>query len=300
MGRWLMGLADKCSSMAKLLSVNVSGLGNKGWNSAGCQYSVGEWEIPVLMVEFSDATFSEKTTEELVQNYLTQEGFQYIQPSTQQPVGVGSIRDYFVAQSQGMFKPNFKLLGKVKVDKSYRYYGKNDPKNNDNSDIHAIELAGDAMRAALKQIPGVDFKKYNISKKDDLHKDGIPLLCMLYAGEAESNHSNPEEPDFQPDLIWPHQDILPDSIRTIKDVDVTLNGYFVGNELDQHKELAGIGVFVHELGHALGLPDWYCTDGKYSGDDAFGGWSVITAILTTPNISLSRRAIPQHGIRKKR
>ncbi|MBQ6202235.1 MAG: hypothetical protein IJK50_12520 [Prevotella sp.] len=29
----------------------------------------------------------------------------------------GSIRDYFVAQSQGKFKPNFKLLGKVKVNK---------------------------------------------------------------------------------------------------------------------------------------------------------------------------------------
>ena len=28
-----------------------------------------------------------------------------------------------------------------------------------------------------------------------LHQDGIPLLCMLYAGEAESNHGNPETPE---------------------------------------------------------------------------------------------------------
>ena len=253
----------------------VSGLGYKGRSSQGCQYSIGEWEIPVLMVEFSDMTFSEQTTQELVQNYLTQEGFQYDSPSAKKKVGVGSIRDYFVAQSQGMFKPNFKLLGKVKVDKSYKYYGQNDPQDNNNSDVHAQELAGDAMRAALKQIPGVDFKKYNIKAKDNLHQDGIPLLCMLYAGEAESNHGNPEKPDFQPDLIWPHQLEMPNEVRTIKDVDVTLNAYFLGNELSDLKELAGISVFVHELGHALGLPDWYCTDGKYSADDAFGAWSVM-------------------------
>lgn len=98
---------------------------------------------------------------------------------------------------------------------------------------------------------------------------------MLYAGEAESNHSNSELPDYQPDLIWPHQNDLPAAERSIKDVGVELTAYFLGNELTIKKKLAGIGVFVHELGHALGLPDWYCTNNSYGGDDAFGCWSVM-------------------------
>ena len=41
------------------------------------------------------------------------------------------------------------------------------------------------------------------------------------------------------------------------------------------EQLAGIGIFCHELGHALGLPDWYCTNRSYSGDNPFGLWSIM-------------------------
>ena len=37
----------------------------------------------------------------------------------------------------------------------------------------------------------------------------------------------------------------------------------------------GLAVFCHEFGHALGLPDFYCTDYSYSNDDAFSNWSIM-------------------------
>ena len=40
----------------------VSGLGYPGWNSGGAMPSNGEWDIPVLMVEFSDAKFKPQHT----------------------------------------------------------------------------------------------------------------------------------------------------------------------------------------------------------------------------------------------
>jgi hypothetical protein len=81
--------------------------------------------------------------------------------------------------------------------------------------------------------------------------------------------------------------------RTVKLSDtetVTLNSYFVGQELTDYitstgvtvEGLAGIGIMVHELGHALGLPDWYATRNDpetglepktYANN--FGDWSVM-------------------------
>ena len=56
------------------------------------------------------------------------------------------------------------------------------------------------------------------------------------------------------------------------------SSYFVGNELYGTKEQylpMGIGVLVHEFGHAMGLPDFYDPTYSYQGDSAFGYWSVM-------------------------
>lgn len=250
------------------------GMGYPGRNSWGNMPSNGEWDIPVLMVEFTDAKFKPEHTEELINDYLVKENFYYSKNSNSR----GSIRDYFVVQSQGKFKPNFKLLGKVTIDKPYAYYGADDTQDPTYRDVHCSELAGDAMRAAVQQLQDVDFKQFSKPAPDKWHKDGIPLICMLYPGHPQS--ANPEKTD----LIWPHE----------LDVDITVDGihlssYFVGNELAERakydettgevlsteEQLEGIGTFCHELGHALGLPDWYCTNDSYKGDDAFGNWSIM-------------------------
>ena len=151
----------------------TNGMGHPGWNSWGALPSNGEWDIPVLMVEFTDVKFREQHTQELINDYLVKEGFQYCKA----PRSCGSIRDYFVAQSQGKFKPNFKLLGKVTVDKPHDYYGANDPETN-KIDIKCRELPGDAMRAAKEQL-GTDFTPFSKPAPDTWRKDGIPLLCCF-------------------------------------------------------------------------------------------------------------------------
>ena len=255
------------ASRRSLGACTTDGMGQPGKNSWGAMPSNGEWDIPVLMVEFTDVKFKDQHTKELINDYLVKEGFQY----SKAPRSCGSIRDYFVAQSQGKFKPNFKLLGKVTVDKPHDYYGANDPKNDSQKDVKCEELPKDAMLAAKAQL-GTDFTPFSKPAPDAWRKAGIPLICILYAGEAESNNID------RPDLIWPHQLDVNMTVDGIQ-----LNSYFVGNELIVTKDadgktdeqLAGVGVFCHELGHALGLPDWYCTDRSYEGDRAFGMWSIM-------------------------
>ena len=255
----------------------TTGLGYLDWNSGGAMPSNGEWDIPVLMVEFSDAKFKPQHTTALIQDYLTKEGFKYEYNNNSR----GSVRDYFVAQSQGKFKPNFKLLGKVTINKPYAYYGKNSAKEKDE---HCSELPGDAMRAAKEQL-SVDFTQFSKPAPDKRHTAGIPLLCMLYAGEGEMYNTQ------NPDLIWPHQFDYRGKGTEIEGIvgggNIHLSSYFVGNELvmveqeggSNVERLMGIGVFCHELGHSLGLPDWYCTDDavekQYPNDDAFGYWSTM-------------------------
>ena len=277
--------ARNTHSRRALYSITANGMGYLGLNSGGAMPSNGEWDIPVLMVEFTDAKFKEQHPHALIQDYLSKEGFKYELNSNSR----GSVRDYFVAQSQGKFKPNFKLLGKVTIDKSYKYYGKNPQEGGVDENCH--ELPGDAMRAAKAQL-GVDFTPFIKPAPDTWHEAGIPLICLLYAGEGEA--IKPENPD----LIWPHQFDYNEKGTTIDGIiegqGVHLSAYFVGNELQIFEQedgpdlerLMGIGVFVHELGHALGLPDWYSTaklseeeqkeaSKPENRDDAFGNWSVM-------------------------
>ena len=248
------------------------GRGKAGQNSWGSMPSNGDWDIPVLMVEFTDAKFKAEHTPELINDYLIMEGFKYSKSTK----SCGSVRDYFVAQSHGKFKPNFKLLGKVAINKPYSYYGADDPNNPANIDVNCDELPGDAMRAAKEQLQNIDFTQFSKPAPDVWHKAGIPLICLLYAGEAQSGTDITNQ-------IWPHQsDLNPGEGIDIDGIGVHLNSYFVGNELvvlnndsTTEAQLEGIGVFCHELGHALGLPDWYCTNNKYKEDDAFGKWSIM-------------------------
>ena len=55
---------------------------------------------------------------------------------------VGSMADYFKAQSCGLFELDFDVVGPVTVSKEYSYYGVNDSIGND---LHAGEMVIEAL-----------------------------------------------------------------------------------------------------------------------------------------------------------
>lgn len=235
------------------------GLGEYGKMSMGAVPSIGSYTIPVIMVQFSDAKFQSTTTVEKMKRYYNDEGY------SEETGSVGSVRDYFKSQSHGMFVPTFDVVGIVTLDESYVTYGyDSDPYETIDDNID--QLPRDAVAAAISQL-GVDFSKYVIPAGDANHKAGVPLVCILYAGRGQATET---KSNANSKLIWPCEwDCDEDMSGT------HFNSWFVGNELYYSGSLNGIGTFCHEFGHALGLPDFYCTDYSYEEDDAFSDWSIM-------------------------
>ena len=239
--------------MSRIGASTSDGLGKYGTSAGGAVPSVGNITIPVIMVEYADKKFQSTTTEEKLNRFLNQEGY-----NEDNSYERGCVKDYFIAQSRGMFVPTFDVVAKVTLPNGYAFYGKNS--GGAGRDIRAMQMVRDAVSAAVSQ--GVDFTKYYVNDK-------VPNVIVYYAGCGEATGGDAN-------TIWPHEADLPTYYSTMSGYN--FGSYFVGNELngtDDDNQLMGMGVLVHEFSHALGLPDFYCTDHSYEGNYAYGMWSVM-------------------------
>ncbi len=205
---------------------------------------VGEKNILVLLVEFSDVKFTfERDSIAINFNGVNYSGVK--NPETTERSG--SVRDYFVAQSDGQFIPNFVTTKIITLPNAMSYYGGNDSKGDDK---RAPEMIVDACKAADSEI---DFSQF------DNDGDGtVEFVYCLYAGYSESGGSGADE-----NTIWPHQWYLSSSVGTIKLDGVKIDNYCCSSELGYTPAegvwLNGIGNCCHEFSHCLGLPDLYDT-----------------------------------------
>lgn len=252
-------------SSAKRRAIEAStsdGLGQYGKMSKGAVPSIGEYTIPVVMVQFSDTKFKSTTTVEKMTRYYNEEGYH------DETGAIGSVRDYFKAQSGGKFIPTFDVVGIVTLPNTAATYGGNRGSGmNEEIDYNISALPGDVIAAAISQL-GADFSKYVVPAGDANHYDGVPLLAMFYAGQGEATGGSEN-------TIWPCEwDAEEDPVGGGTYNGIRFNSFFVGNEMQDDK-LMGMAVFCHEFGHALGLPDFYVTNYSYKGDDPFGHWSIM-------------------------
>lgn len=233
------------------------GLGRYNTPGLGALNSIGEYTIPVIMVQFSDKKFLSTTTVEKMNRFYNEQGYH------DESGCVGSVRDYFVSQSRGMFKPTFDVVGIVTLSNKYSYYGQNSGGN----DMRVDSLAPHAIAAAVSQL-GTDFSQYvRTATNVNGTTTGVPLVCIFYAGYGEATGSPSGSVS---NTVWPCEWDCDEAYSGTH-----FNAWFVGNELYSDGSLMGMGVFCHEAGHALGLPDFYCTNYGYSNDDPFSNWSIM-------------------------
>lgn len=220
----------------------------------------------VILVEYADVKF-EYADSLYFDRMLNEEGFADYG-------SLGSARDWFMDNSYGRFIPHFDVFGPVVLPNERAYYGKNDKQGNDS---HPEMMAVEACRLLDDT---VDFSQY------DRDSDGvIDNVFVFFAGNGEHDTNIT-------DAVWPHSwdidEALPDSTFIFDGV--RLNHYACSCEVaDGYKRPDGIGTFVHEFSHVLGLPDLYVT--SYSRGFTPGEWSVLDLGpynndgLTPPNYS---------------
>lgn len=195
----------------------------------------GDRKILCIIANFTDSTFVIDNPRESFSNMLNQEGYSV-------NGAIGSVRDYYVDNSQGQYRPQFDVYGPVTLSGSSAYYDSNGVRK---AILEAYELMAD-------QIPIDDY---------DTDGDGdIDMVLFYYPGHNEAEGASSES-------IWPHQSSGNFGTMGSK----TFNRYFCTSELrgNRGNNMCAIGTTCHEFAHSLGLPDFYDTDYETNGSNDF-------------------------------
>ena len=226
-----------------------------GSNASADVPAQGERRIPIILVEFQDKKFN-NTRERIIEAMLT---------------GDESVGQYFHDQSNGVYQPVFDVYGIYCLSQDREYYGGH---NGTTKDKGIGWLVTEACQLAADD--GVSFQPYDTN--GDRFCD---VVIVIFAGVGEA-----QAKVYHPEAIWPCNWTL-DAAKYYNRGgngafspgagDPYVNHFAVFNELygsnDNGKTIDGIGTFVHEFGHCLGLPDLYDTAGN--DNYGMGNWDVM-------------------------
>lgn len=199
----------------------------------------------VVLVDFKNKKFADGHDLEYYKNVINGKDF------TDEEEGyVGSVRDYFLAQSNGQFELDFDVVGPVTMSKNYGYYGNDGAYQKDEKVYEMIKEACDGIKDQ------VNLKNY------DWDGDGeADQVFFLYAGLGQASGGSAG-------TIWPHESELrywPCGVLSYPTGKI--NTYACANELQPETQgssryiSAGIGTICHEFSHCLGFADMYDTTG---------------------------------------
>lgn len=199
----------------------------------------------VVLVDFKNKKFADGHDLEYYKNVINGKDF-----SDEEEGYVGSVRDYFLAQSNGQFELDFDVVGPVTMSNNYGYYGGDGAYQKDEKVYEMIKEACDGIQDQ------VNLKDY------DWDGDGeADQVFFLYAGLGQASGGSAG-------TIWPHESELrywPCGVLSYPTGKI--NTYACANELQPETQgssryiSAGIGTICHEFSHCLGFADMYDTTG---------------------------------------
>ncbi len=169
-----------------------------------------------------------------------------------------SAVNFYDEVSYGLFGLQGTVTVWVHSARTMAYYGGDGTNGYDSATGPIYRLTVEAVQLADGTVNFANFDR-----------DGngvVDHVIVVHAGDAqEANAGNP-------DLIWSHRwSVVDANPGAPGDQPLMADGKQVYGYI-MVSELSPVGVYVHELGHDLGLPDLYDTDGS---SDGIGVWDVM-------------------------
>jgi immune inhibitor A len=273
----------------------LKGNGNKNGQLKGNPDPVKEGTSPgikkqgkllTLTVEYSDVAHNNLSKDE-TDNYYSDYTLQHYEDMIFGENGVKgpngetfvSQKQYYEQQSGGTYTINGKAYGWLKVPGTAAYYGADKASGHDNvTPGGSKQLVVDTYKAALAA--GIPLQDYDLEDPHDFDGDGnfwesdglVDHLQIIHAGMGQEAGGG----SLGDNAIWSHRsakfvdlDGFDDSIQH----PIGTPGFY---DYTMMPEDGATGVFAHEYGHDLGLPDEY--DTVYSGQgEAVEYWSIMSA-----------------------
>ena len=165
---------------------------------------------------------------------------------------VGSVHDYFYAQSYGEFDLRFDLLYIALNDSVKKYRSTGSYGDDENSQYLVNDLAD------VLQTYDIDWSKY------DWNGDGfVNQLMIIFPGKGQNNGGGSNS-------IWPHQwwlsqrlkDRVPNEYCEPRQMIYNGKEYWIDcycalQEIAGNKTFGSFGTICHEYTHCFGFPDFY-------------------------------------------
>jgi immune inhibitor A len=202
--------------------------------------------------------------------------------------GLPSMRDFYLQQSSGRFTWTGQVGNWVEIEGTAADYGANSREGAGSDNANGVVYR--IVDATLKSIAASgDYAGLNLGLADQVDRydcdgdgvyyeaDGyIDHFGLVHAGEGEEAGGG----SIGGDAIWSHRwyanfndDEGPEGCK-LGGYNLPGTGLWVGDYTIQ-PENGGVGVFAHEFGHDLGLPDLYDTSGR--SENGTGFWTLMSS-----------------------
>jgi immune inhibitor A len=199
-----------------------------------------------------------------------------------------TMRNMYEEMSHGAYTVSGEATPWITVPHSEAWYGANRCFQDENGEWQAGapqnmnghpdnprgpgQLAIDAVDALAKAQPDFPWAQYDVEDQGDVDGDGnlhepngvIDHVVLVHAGEDKSGGGGAQGAY----AIWAHSSAVAGGY-TVPGTNLKIANYIV------QPEDSGVGVFAHEYGHDLGLPDLYDTSGAADSDIDF--WDLMSS-----------------------
>jgi M6 family metalloprotease-like protein len=213
--------------------------------------ALGPYRVLVLLIDYPDRNFNGGSNVTFYSNLL----------NGSSPTAL-SMKKYYEDMSGGLFNLTIDVRWPYRALYNASYYGGNDSSGDDRRPASLVREAVNAAKNA-----GVNFAPY------DNNDDGeVDVVVVVHAGPGEEFSENAND-------IWSHAwQISGDGAGSVSVSGKIADVYCIQPEFIQAPLDSTIGVFCHEFGHILGLPDLYDTTNATEGAGIFtvmagGAWA---------------------------